>query len=481
MTRAAIYCRISQDRMGAGLGVTRQRLDCETLVAQRCWDVVGIYEDNDISAYSGRPRPGYQSLIRDIRLGQIDVVVAWHTDRLHRSPVELEAYITSCAERDVATVTVRAGELDLATAAGRMVARMLGAAARHESEQKSERIRRAREQEANAGRIQGALGYGWRPSTNHPSGWELDEHEADIVKDIASRLLSGDSLAGIARDLNTRQEPTPTGLLGAWRGGNIRSLITSGRYCGWREHTPTPRRGERSRGRGMGQLISPGAWPAILDKETTERLRALLADPARRTGGRPGRATYLLSAGLARCGRCGSPLAGHQDKKRQYRRYVCVNQPGLNRCGALTISADALDAIVTAAVLRALANPPSLQPVHADDTGQHEQIAALRQRLDELAELYAASTITQAEWLTARRAINERLITAQAALRTRTHQLVLSDVPTGPGAVERYWEALALTQQRAITTALLDSVIVAPAVRPANRVDPNRVTLQWRL
>lgn len=284
-----------------------------------------------------------------------------------------------------------------------MVARMLGAAARHESEQKSERIRRTREQEAHAGRIQGILGYGWRPSSEHPSGWEVDSHQAGVVERIAAQLLSGHSLNGIARALNDSGEPTPTGLIGAWRGANIRALITAGRYCGWREHTPPAGRGERSRGRGTGELIAEGAWPPILERGTTEKLRLLLSDPARRTGGRPGRATYLLSAGIARCGRCASPLAGHRDITRNYRRYVCVNQPGLNRCGKLTISADALDAFVTAAVLQALRNPPALQIAQAGDTAEQAQIGGLRNRLDDLAGLYVDGSITQAEWLTARK------------------------------------------------------------------------------
>jgi DNA invertase Pin-like site-specific DNA recombinase len=56
MIRAAIYCRISQDRAGAGLGVTRQE-DCGAPCERRGWVVVEVYADNDVSAYSGKPRP----------------------------------------------------------------------------------------------------------------------------------------------------------------------------------------------------------------------------------------------------------------------------------------------------------------------------------------------------------------------------------------------------------------------------------------
>jgi site-specific DNA recombinase len=91
--KAAISCRISEDKVGAGLGVARQREDCEALTAKRGWDLVGLYVDNDVSAYSGKKRPEYRRLLDDMEAGKVDAVVAWHTDRLHRSPRELEEFI----------------------------------------------------------------------------------------------------------------------------------------------------------------------------------------------------------------------------------------------------------------------------------------------------------------------------------------------------------------------------------------------------
>ena len=91
-TRAIIYCRISRDREGAGLGVDRQREDCEALAKQLGIEVVAIHTDNDLSAYSGKPRPGYLQLLDDLRAGHADTVLAWHTDRLWRST-------STCASR----------------------------------------------------------------------------------------------------------------------------------------------------------------------------------------------------------------------------------------------------------------------------------------------------------------------------------------------------------------------------------------------
>ena len=87
-------------------------------------------------------------------------MVAWHSDRLHRSPVELETFISTVEAAGIDVETARAGVLDLSTPSGRMVARQLGAVARYESEHKAERQRRKHQELAEAGKSSGG---GTRP------------------------------------------------------------------------------------------------------------------------------------------------------------------------------------------------------------------------------------------------------------------------------------------------------------------------------
>jgi DNA invertase Pin-like site-specific DNA recombinase len=68
--RAAIYVRISKDRAGAGLGVARQRRDCDALAASLGWAVADVYCDNDISAYAGKRRPEYERMLADLKRGR---------------------------------------------------------------------------------------------------------------------------------------------------------------------------------------------------------------------------------------------------------------------------------------------------------------------------------------------------------------------------------------------------------------------------
>ena len=147
-----MYTRISDDHTGEGLGVQRQLADCTALADRLGWEVVKHYDDNDISAYNGKTRPGFEAMLAAMSNGEFGALICWHPDRLYRSMRDLERVIDIADERGVQLRTVTAGDLDLGTPAGRMLARILGSVARQEVEHKGERQRRANEQRRAAGK-----------------------------------------------------------------------------------------------------------------------------------------------------------------------------------------------------------------------------------------------------------------------------------------------------------------------------------------
>jgi len=202
-TTAGIYVRISYVRDGSVLGVDRQEPPCRELAARRGWTVAGpVYTDNDLSAYSGKRRPGYEQLLADAKAGKLGAVIAWDADRLTRQPIENEGLI-ELAERygvQLATVT---GEYDLATPSGRLHFRIKGAIARHESEHKAERIILWHGQRAQAGHWHGGRRpFGYRYVKGE--GLVLDDAEAAAIGDAAVRILHGGKLTAIARDWRAR-------------------------------------------------------------------------------------------------------------------------------------------------------------------------------------------------------------------------------------------------------------------------------------
>src|SRR5690606_28616970 len=148
--RAVIYTRVSLDRTGEQASVQRQEQACRALATAREWEVVGVRTDNSVSATSGEERPEWRAVLDMIDAGEVDVVIAWHMDRITRTMLELEELITLAVDKGVG-VTTATGDIDLTTDVGRMVARILAAVARAEVERKAARQRLGNSQRAAAG------------------------------------------------------------------------------------------------------------------------------------------------------------------------------------------------------------------------------------------------------------------------------------------------------------------------------------------
>jgi DNA invertase Pin-like site-specific DNA recombinase len=455
-----IYARISSDREGDQLGVRRQVADCEQLAERRGFVVVERYVDDDVSAWSGRPRPGYERMLDDLRGGLIRGVLVWHIDRLTRGDLRvLESFIDLCDERGVELGCVT-GDVDIGTTIGRLSARMLGSLARYESDHKSERIRRKHLELAQRGKVSGG--------GTRPYGYERDRKtivpaEAAIVKDCAARLLAGDSLRAITADLNARGIPATLG--GRWSEGSLRRVLKSARISGEREH--------------HGELVATAEWRPIVTPEQGRQLRALLADPGRRTSRQP--RSYLLT-GVLTCGHCEQKLVARPRSGGQ-RRYACSKQAG--GCGGIAIKADEVEEFIAEAVLYRLDSPAVAaavegRPREPESARWHEQLTADRAQLEQLATAHGEKQISFQEWLAARKPVEERIGHAQKQLAKATRANAL-DAYVGKGAeLRREWSSLDLSKQHAIVAAVVDRVVVGPARRGYNRFDESRLSPVWR-
>jgi site-specific DNA recombinase len=438
--RVAIYTRISQDREGAGLGVERQEADCRALAEQLGWTIVAVHADNDLSAYSGKPRPGYEALLADLRAGTADAVICWHTDRLHRRPVELEDYIAVCEPRGVPTMTVKAGPIDLATPAGRMVARQLGAVGRYEVEHMVERQQRARLQAATSGKWSG----GRRPYGYGADGITVHQAEAETLQWAAGQVLAGRSLNAIVADLNARGAHTSTGR--AWRPTELRRVLCRPRNAGLMVH--------------RGQVVGPAGWPSILDEDTWRGVRAVLDDPGRRTNTTVAR-RWLLS-GLAVCGVCGEPVrsfSASSQRRKTKPVYTC-------RTGKHVIrTAEEVDRFVEAVILERLSRPDARELLapdqQADTAALHARDTALRERLDELGRLYGDGAIDALQLQAATASIRSQRERITAELAAASRGSVLAGVVDAPDPA-RVWQGLDLSRRRAIIDTLA-TVTILPA------------------
>lgn len=201
----AIYARISLDRTGQALGVQRQVDECRERCRSLGWPEPKIYSDNDISARSGKRRPSFEQLLLDVESGYVDGIVAWHLDRVLRRVVDLERVLDAIESQRsaVPVVFLQAGEIDLTTPSGRLLARILAAVAANEGDVKSARLSAQRAQAAQSGQAHGPLGYGYDDQQR------IIPEEAEVIREVAQRVVDGDTLYSIASDLNARGVATP--------------------------------------------------------------------------------------------------------------------------------------------------------------------------------------------------------------------------------------------------------------------------------
>jgi site-specific DNA recombinase len=434
--RAAIYTRISRDREGAGLGVERQEADCRELAERLGWEVVAVYSDNDLSAYSGKARPGYRTLLDDLRTGKVNAVIAWHSDRLHRKVTELEEFVSICEQGNVAVQTVRSGTVDLTNASGRMVARMLGAASQHEIDHSRERMQRAKAQAAQDGR--------WRGG-RRPFGYEADGHtpvptEAAALLGAAKAVLAGRSLSGIARELAAEGVRTAEG--NPMDPVALRRILLRPRNAGLIEH--------------KGTVAGSARWPAIIPEDIWRGVLAVLSDSSRTTTTGPER--RWLGSGLYRCGVCGKALKVHNSGgDRVYRCRVNAH---------VTRSQEPVDEYVRATVAAYLDRDAArLAQIATDGVGDElrSRAEALRARLAAFEADYAAGLITGRQLADATGKVGRDLdeINRQVAARSRGSALAEAALSSRPGA---WFRVASLDRQRAILAALV-TVTIHPGRR----------------
>lgn len=450
-TSAAIYTRISKDPTGKGLGVARQEADCRALAEARGWAVGNVYCDNDVSAYDRRRvRPAYEELLNDLQTGIVDGLVAYHSDRLYRQPSDLERLINVIESASVPIAVVAEGDIDLSHATGRGLARVIGSFNRMQSERSSERIRRKHLELAQAGRpTGGARAYGYERD-----GMTIVDDEAEIIHELAARLLAGESTTTLASELNARSVPSAQG--GRWYASTLTTVMNGPRIAGLRQHHDS---------------IYPAAWPAIIAMETHTALK-------RRLEPRPGRrrpTKHPLSGGLLVCGNCATPMAGTHRKGKAV--YIC-NGTKVGGCGSLSRQAKKLEAHVLSEVLNRVDGPALAEalaePDDLDLRQAEEDLEAVDERLAVLAESWACGELTEIEWRAARRRLTDE--------RDRLVRVVhITDRPElDAGVLEAAWPDLNTQQRRAVLGEVIERIVVHRAKPSGRTFDPSSVQIVWR-
>lgn len=284
------------------------------------------FEDLDYSGRRGsKSRPGLKAILS--RLDDFDVVtVAW-LSRQGRSVTDNQEVRDILKYHSVDFVAVDMQHVDAETPVGALTLRQMDSINEFHSDLIAEQWREwhgalAKRGGTNGG---GATPYGYRfvskleaLETKRPRGVHVDQKQAEVVRQIFDRYVSGESLHSITDWLNAAKIPTRSG--GAWSRSVVAAMLENASYIGVRRHWH--KKTQLVKDPDIGKLVQrkvrtgtydehEASWEPIIDRKTWEKavaLREATKEEARKKASpRQNAGSYLLS-GLLTCGSCGTTM-----------------------------------------------------------------------------------------------------------------------------------------------------------------------------
>ena len=438
--RAGLYGRISLARFGETIKVDDQLALCEKVAEQRGWTVAERYGDPNKSAWQrNRHRPGWERMLQDVNTGAINAIIVYHGDRLVRQPWDLELLLRLADEKGVRLASPT-GERNLDNPDDRFILRIEAAQACRESDNTSRRLRWHYDKAAERGIVR-LGGRGGRAYGFEPDGLTVRDEDAKWIREVADRIIAGESVGAIARDISARGSRTTAG--NPWDHGSLRKLMARARLAGLVSH--------------HGEIVGQAQWPAILERDVWETVTAVLDRKAARFGYATNSRVYLLT-GLASCGTCGQPLTiRHNTRGQTLLGYGCIN-PG---CGhKVHRRVLYLDEYVIGYCIEFLSRAPAPKGADGEDwPAKLRQLKELRlRRIDE----FAADDDAESDII---KATIKRIDGQIADVRSRMAAAAAPDVFEGVWGIDRKgWDRLGLDRQRRLVAAIC-SVKVFPQRR----------------
>ncbi|WP_237740685.1 recombinase family protein [Crystallibacter crystallopoietes] len=284
------------------------------------------------------------------------------------------------------------------------------------------------------------------------------EEEAVIIKELCERVLAGEQLNEIARDLNNRGIPTIRGA--EWRATTIVGIVRSARIAGHREH--------------RGVITKRNVWEAIIDDETSLLLRHRLA-AGRSQGTRGGPRKHLLT-GLLRCGYCGHGMVRGLAGRTKTPNYRCPKNQGSGACGRMSISFEGAESYLAEAVFEAHDRAQEGESNESDLATWLEKRQTLENRKAKIAELMATGVMDTEEWVSASAAI-KRQLAALPEPKTNVSRSVVTGQELRAG-----WAGMTTAAKRATMEDMFNFVTVMPRriVKGAKVFDPGRLIPDWK-
>lgn len=327
----AIYTRVSttdQAREGHSLEEQEKRLRARCI--SNDYEVYKVYTDAGISGKSTDNRPAYQQMMKDLKKGKFNSIMAFKMDRISRSIIDFEEFFNEIKKFNCG-IEFLCENIDTNGAAGMMFARILGIFAQFERELIQERTLVGVESAVNKGHFGGKPPLGYKHKLDESGKqklkeWEIAEDEAEIVKEIFDLCASGKTyyqisnilkekyptiISSIKKDKKTNEEKI---IYRRWTDSSISCILNNKAYMGTYEY--------RKSLKDKDTIEIVGIVPAIITEDLFNDCQEMIC----RNGRNYYRSKQYLFMQKLVCPNCGRIMAcnGVKNKmKNDYRYYKC--------------------------------------------------------------------------------------------------------------------------------------------------------------
>ncbi len=363
MEQTALYIRVStQEQAMHGLSLEAQRASLEAWARQNNKKIVGVYADEGISARKkASKRPALQRLLRDVEVGNVDLIVFTKLDRWFRNIAEYYKVQEILEAHNVNWKTIQE-DYDTSTASGRLKINIMLSVAQDEADRTSERIKVVFESKRAKGEL---------PAGNLPKGYRregkkivLDETTAPIVRAAFDMYFETGSPFRVIRsfpELHLNYH-------------SLNYMLNSSSYAG---------------------TISGIQIPAIITMEEHEKAVSMRHTSVRKT---KKNRVYLFS-GLMSCPVCGHRMGGrfYPNKYGDKLYYVCN---GVYKASGCTNTLNYNETMIERYLLEHIDSKlEMLLDFQRKPQASHEpQRAKLRKKLARLSELWVDDLISKEDY-----------------------------------------------------------------------------------
>ena len=303
MNDVAIYLRKSRDEENLGLEVLRKHeKELTDLANTRGFRIVKIYREV-VSGESLKQRFAMQELLVAISEEAYDAVLVTEISRLGRGDALEQAIIQNAfAETNTRIITPNR-EYNPSDMDSEMILSFESLLARQELRLIKQRMRAGKSRSASLGQWANGIppyGYTYNPQTKH---LEINEEQAEVVRQCVERCLQGVSSTKIAIGLNQQGIKTNKG--GLWHENSVRRMLVNPIYTGTMVFNKSVWK-KRAMVRELPQsewIVTDNAHPAIIPKKDQERVLATFS--VRAIVPHAARASKHQLSGIVTCGICG--------------------------------------------------------------------------------------------------------------------------------------------------------------------------------